>query len=209
MKMEEKKLTDKEIIQALDCGCLAVVFGEHCEKCVLHDIESCNIVPDAIVDLIHRLQSENERLKKQVKQGLKDMKLEVGIRDKEIERLTEENELKTAQVGLLTGQVKYLKMCGDNFLADCEKLQKQVDELTEERENMQAEIMRFEDMKFTQEHCDLYKENEWLKASLQQAVKDTAKEILQTIMNIMKKSDCFLAEDVVRILAKQNGVEVE
>ena len=43
---------------------------------------------------------------------------------------------------------------------------------------MQAEIMRFEDMKFTKEHCDLYKENEWLKASLQQAVKDTAKEII-------------------------------
>lgn len=50
-----------------------------------------------------------------------------------------------------------------------EELQKRVDELTEERENMQAEIMRFEDMKFTQEHCDLYAENEFLKKSLQQA----------------------------------------
>ena len=39
--------------------------------------------------------------------------------------------------------------------------------------------------------------------------KDTAKEILQTIMTIIKKSDCFLPEEVVEILAKQNGVEVE
>ena len=29
-----------------------------------------------------------------------------------------------------------------------------------------AEIERLNDMKFTQEHCDLYKENEWLKAEI-------------------------------------------
>jgi hypothetical protein len=32
--------------------------------------------------------------------------------------------------------------------------------------HLQAENDRLNDMKFTQEHCDLYKENEWLKAEL-------------------------------------------
>ena len=31
---------------------------------------------------------------------------------------------------------------------------------------LQSENERLNDMKFTQEHCDLYKENEWLKAEL-------------------------------------------
>lgn len=39
--------------------------------------------------------------------------------------------------------------------------------------------------------------------------KETAKEVLQTIMDIIKKSDCFLSQEVVRILAKNRGVEVE
>lgn len=39
--------------------------------------------------------------------------------------------------------------------------------------------------------------------------KETAKEILQTIMDIIKKSDCFLSQEVVRIMAKQFGVEVK
>ena len=70
--MEERKLSDEEIVKALDCGCLAVVCGEHCEKCVLYDIESCDIVPDAIVDLIHRLQDENERMKKDLVENCKN-----------------------------------------------------------------------------------------------------------------------------------------
>jgi alanyl-tRNA synthetase len=49
---------------------------------------------------------------------------------------------------------------------------------------------------------------EWQFAT-KKSVKDTAKEILQRIMTIIKKSDGFLCEEVVRIMAKQNGVEVE
>lgn len=35
-----------------------------------------------------------------------------------------------------------------------------------------AEIERLNDMKFTQEHCDLYKENEWLKAEIKRELAD-------------------------------------
>lgn len=129
--MEEKKLTDEEIVKALDCGCLAVVFGEHCEKCVLHDIESCNIVPDAIVALIHRLQSE-------------------------IERLTEDRN-------------KQRKLYVKEFA----------------------------------EHANHLGEFEKIK---QQVVKDTAKEILQAVLEDVGE---FYAGDIVEQLSKQYGVEVE
>ena len=48
-----------------------------------------------------------------------------------------------------------------------------------------------------------------LQKLLEKREKDTAKEILQTIMYIIKKSNGFLAEEVIRIMAKQKGVEVD
>ena len=50
---------------------------------------------------------------------------------------------------------------------------------------------------------------DYIKDVKEQTFKETSKEILQTIMNIIKKSDGFLAEEVIRIMAKQNGVKVE
>ena len=70
------------------------------------------------------------------------------------------------------------------------KLQKQVDE-------QDQEIDRLE--KVVHDQAEQYYDLE----------QRTAKEILQKIMNIIKKSDGFLAEEVVRIMAKQKGVEVE
>lgn len=61
--MEEKKLTDKEIIKALEC-CLDRELL--CEECPLHNnFYPClcmNKLKKYSLDLIHRLQSENERL---------------------------------------------------------------------------------------------------------------------------------------------------
>ena len=121
-------MTDEEIVKALDCGCLAVVFGEHCEKCVLHDIESCNIVPDAIIALIHRLQSENERL-------------------------TEENKRLSVKVWNYekpaVQPVNYAGMV-QRSIADCYRenaeLQKQVDELTERYLEESKERLEFEQL---------------------------------------------------------------
>mgnify|MGYP003288068378 CR=1 FL=1 len=94
----------------------------------------------------------------------------------------------------------------------------------EERENMQAEILRFEDMKFTQEHCDLYSENEtlkqwlkrlnadleneknWSKIQTKQAVKDTAKEIC---LGIVKDMPIPIKEKWLEWFRERYGVEVE
>ena len=124
--MEEKKLTDEEMLNRLKLYARDGIWWDGIVE--MHDI----------LDLIHRLQSENERLKNAYKEGL-------------------------AQ-GKFDSQVKI------------EELQKQVDELKDERENMQAEILRFEDMKFTQEHCDLYSENETLKQWLKRLNADLENE---------------------------------
>lgn len=75
------------------------------------------------------------------------------------------------------------------------ELQKQVDELLNRR--IEPKIFHC--------HADALETCPKVK----QAGKETAKEILQTIMDIIKKSDCFLSQEVVRILAKNSGVEVE
>ena len=58
----DKKLSDNEIVKALDNDCLCVVYGVDCESCPLRE-KDCKILPEAIKDLIHRLQDENEQLK--------------------------------------------------------------------------------------------------------------------------------------------------
>ena len=59
--MEEKKLTDDEIVKALEC--CEDDENVNCEDCPLVR-ESCAVIRKYALDLIHRLQSENERLKK-------------------------------------------------------------------------------------------------------------------------------------------------
>jgi chromosome segregation ATPase len=153
---------------------------------------------------IEKRNKENSKLKKQVDKLTKENK-----------RLTEENRV-------MENNLDFHR--NEKF-----ELQKQVDELKEERENMQAEILRFEDMKFTQEHCDLYSENETLKQWLQrlnadleneknwgkiqtkQAVKDTAKEIYDYIKSIEEHglpTSC-VGEWVKNRLKERYGVEVE
>ena len=259
--MEEKKLTDEEVVKALKC-CSKSWDCNNCKRDKENNnrfICSENLLKDCL-DLIHRLQAENEQLKDEkeeirlfnlsIQNGEVDMRIEsemaksfynsiiqifeqngaknfftttVDIEGKkgryvftiekvggqtvaekladqkaEIERLTEENDLKRAQVGLLTEQVEYLKNCGDNFLADCEKLQKQVDELKGElekayeieRANIQAEI------------AEAGTSCHWCK---EQAVKDTAKEICEMIDGTCISSKGYLCS----IISKRYGVEVE
>ena len=74
--------------------------------------------------------------------------------------------------------------------SDNESLKKQVDELKQENSVLSVTV-------------------ELQDKAIEQAVKDTAKEILQKIMNIIKKSNGFLPEETVSVMAKINGVEVE
>lgn len=48
-----------------------------------------------------------------------------------------------------------------------------------------------------------------LESSLDTAVKQKAKDILSDLMRIVEKSDGFLSEEAIRIMAKQNDVELE
>ena len=150
-------------------------------------------------DLIHRLQDENEKLRnaKVIHETVDCCAEDLAKANKEIERLTEEldKEYELRKEYMFAYEKKELELKQLEF--EKAELQKQVDELKDERENMQAEILRFEDMKFTQEHCDLYSENEtlkqwlkrsnadleynknWSKIQTKQSVKDTAKEALE------------------------------
>lgn len=164
----------------------------------------------------------------------------------EIEQLTEvrkptDDKVDNALENL--DKICYEKTCSDkinlvrNFIHCIQnenaELQKQVDELKEERENMQAEIMRFEDMKFTQEHCNLYEENELLKDMLcqymngeivnenvfaqqvedmREAIKYTVKEFSKELLSTKTKitNDYYIFADNVKTIAKvKYDVEVE
>ena len=64
--MEEKKLTDEEIVKALEC----LAGHKACDLCKYDDLamqdgeRTCvNIVAEEAIDLIHRLQTEIKRLK--------------------------------------------------------------------------------------------------------------------------------------------------
>lgn len=120
----------------------------------------------------------------------------------EIERLTEENDLQRAQVGLLTEQVEYCKMCADNFLADYQKAQKQVDELKAENARLNNCVMSEEQVR---KCC-----SDIIQETRQQAVKDTAKEILQGLVEKAYSNECIdLTVNEVKALFREDyGVEV-
>lgn len=59
-----KKMTDNEIIKALEC----CVGNKGCDDCPLYAKESCFVVEEkALLDLINRQKAENERLNKKIK----------------------------------------------------------------------------------------------------------------------------------------------
>ena len=66
--MEEKKLTDEEVIEVLkNCGAGIHSSNRECRNCVLEDDGRCvNNLRKYSLDLIHRLQEENAGLKEQV-----------------------------------------------------------------------------------------------------------------------------------------------
>ena len=126
-------------------------------------------------------------------------KLKFFAAQKENERLQAENERLKID---LENEKNWRKI-------QTKQLQKQVDELTKENE-------RLKDLEFTQEHCNLYEENKWLRVELQhqlkkveQAVKDRAKEILQTINRAKEKGQIYYNEDFMITAQKAYGVEVE
>ena len=90
--MEEKKLTDEEIVKALEC-CANGGSQKDCELCpigIIKCFEQENLMPQLALDLINRQKAEIERLKIdlaneknwgkiQTKQAVKDTAKEILI----------------------------------------------------------------------------------------------------------------------------------
>ena len=125
--MEEKKLTAEEIVKKLN------YIKEQYLSYIYNDDDECKVLfVDDILDLIHRLQSENKELK---------------------------------SPKFASWKLKFFNLK--------EELDKELSEHEEFTKKAKAEIERLK--------IDLANEKNWGKIQTKQAVKDTAKEILDEV----------------------------
>jgi chromosome segregation ATPase len=220
--MEEKKLTDDEIVKAL--GWIAGQYISYID----YDEDKCKLLfVDDILDLIHRLQveidrlndmkftqehcdlyKENERLKAVLKRELADHEAFTKKANEEIERLTA--KYRNLEINYNATWEDYRKYEVKNA-----ELQKQVDELKAENAILNKQVDR-KDKAIVRE-MNIGYENE------RQTVKDTAKEIFEKLLGYIGSQqqfcivdeehktliDCDKLFDFVGNLAKEKGVEVE
>ena len=188
--MDKKKLTDEEIINALDC--CAVDEVTDCENGPLLR-ESCAIIRKYALDLIHRLQAENEKLRnsKVIQETVDYCAEDLKKAQAEIEQKEKENEELTISYNGVQKQAR----------ERCEELQNQVDELTAEKENLYFQNQNLQT--YIDNHEQIWKRN------TEKAVKDTAKEICDLILEHWEKKQ-FVECDWLRVeIAQKYGVEVE
>lgn len=156
--MEEKKLTDEDIIRALENKSMGYGAG------IVGDLYQLTL------DLIQRLQAENEELKSP-KFG--NWKVKFFKAQEEIKRLTKENNYQTKRALVAEGRVE--KLSSENA-----ELQKQVDELEQRYLEESKERLEFEQRYKKIQHAHniglVSQRSQWEK-KVEQAVKDTAKEI--------------------------------
>ena len=187
----EKKLTDEEIVKALvHCS-----NNRSCEYCYHNDeVGSGEIVCRArlmikAIDLIHRLQSEKTEQKEIIEKQVKIYdKLEEAYGN-----LVQENAEQKEEIERLTEEKgKYQEKWQTSYMNEL-NLHKQVDELENRFEN--------------KAHCNM-SEN---CSMVQQAVKGTAKEILDKAIKIdrITGSKGFVCIEALKELCKNKGVEVE
>lgn len=224
--MEEKKLTDEQIVKSaeycanhLDCS----------KQCPLYTTKNI-CCTTTFSDLIHRLQSENENLKNELRKECEEHEEFTQKAKAEIERLTEDvklaNDLYLERTKVLedfrkknTELQSNIKQLEGDFAIQRDKkvewfkkandindlntklhnenisLQKQVDELTK----------NYNDLIKSQD--DIFKRTERAK---QQAVKDTAKEILTDLKYILKC--CYeleTKENAYVYYCKKYGIKVK
>lgn len=199
--MEEKKLTDEEIVKAFE------QCAEHdtCWDCPLRQGRELNTCREIITDLIHRLQREKQTLKSELRKECEEHEEFTQKAKAEIERLT-----KKVDGYLVLNQT--IQTLNEKLIAENAELQKQVDELKSQVRG-RDKVIALQVEQCTQKE--------------QQAVKDTAKEILQEIFDEQFEIDVDIDEnskdDVVKVgkavltaihekielMADRYGVEVE
>jgi chromosome segregation ATPase len=196
--MEEKKLTDEEIVKALDKTKqeLANISPEDDDYDKLLTVKT---IVDYCHDLIHRLQSVNRWLLDRCK----IMDGDIAEQKAEIERLTEERDGYLYDCSAVRHKIR--QEIEEKF-----ELQKQVDELTKQ-------LVTMEEQRDNQAYIaeDLIQEkHRWTE----HAVKDTAQEALEAfickLVNsrlVSTKDDLYveMLETKDDLLKEKYGVEVE
>ena len=162
--MEEKKLTDKEIVK---------------------DIERSTGMPSywkgIVLDLIHRLQDDNKRLTIAEKQYLS-----------EIERLNKSCGLFDIK---LQGQIKETY----DYVHKAYKLKKHNTELQKQVDGLKLDVENWKKSAYGYKYAE------------EQAVKDTAKEIIKWIKRngILEYGGYVIHDSTLEQIGKKYGVEVE
>lgn len=221
---EEKKLTDDEIVKALEfkisVGCKSMSY--------LEGFERKEIKVQDILDLILRLQSENESLKKDyIELDLEARELRTEL-DKELTEHEEFTKKSKAEIERLKG---FLSIFETVIAEQQEQVEKRVEEVYPDfmkeyklaKNDLKESLDRESELqKQVDELTEVYKR--MMNSGIyQQAVKDTAKEILQETENLLHEcameyanaghKDYFgvcevISHKVVRKLAKEKGLEV-
>ena len=108
----DKKLTDNEIIKALEC-CIGDTEGKNCFDCPLYEIDDCQVhmYLDAL-NLINRLQAQNKELSETVhnltieKDALFDKAEELKA---EVEKLNKEIQIAKDAYTMLQAKIEIIK----------------------------------------------------------------------------------------------------
>ena len=112
--MEEKKLTDEDVIKALK-NCINGDHKTKCKNCYYHIYDdTCLSMDKAVLNLINSLQSKLEKLKNDSRNKTNSIR---ELRDKKNKLQKQVDELKS-QNEWLTNEKAYLKKCADAFLGD-------------------------------------------------------------------------------------------
>ena len=204
--MEEKKLTDEEIVKALEC--CTDEENVNCEGRPLVK-ESCAIIRKYALDLIRRQKAEIERLTEEHERiaWSKQQYLDWvhGFLSTHTDMKDRGEDYKMFDRDWMCG-VFWAKIEGSiEYIIDLEnqrnELQKQVDELTDKNTELKGDYVK---------GYEAGVDEGW-----DNAVKDTAKEIIEEL-DLFFKGTTFRQgyefkkiEEKLKEMAKRNGVEVE
>ena len=207
MEMNERELTDIELITALNKCSEKTYCEEKCEYRLAEMGSAC--IPKLMgqaLDLIRRLQygyssasKASDEWREKYEAVLKDYYAEKQTCDEqkaEIERLTEENKairINCENARNITGQV----------LDKNDELQKKVDVLKAEKENLYFLNKNLED--YIDNHEPI------LKRNTEQAVKDTAKEVYTQVLEWLPVGEDYsvFLQNIETWIKERYGVEVE
>lgn len=207
--MEEKKLTDEEIVKALDKTKqdLANISPEDDDYDKLLTVKT---IVDYCHDLIHRLQGENATLESELKKELDEHEEFTKKAKAEIERLKEKFSIS-----------HYKDSWKNKFFKAQEELERLTEEKDKYQEKWQTSYMNELNLQKQVEKLTAFK-NEAISTSLyevgrkdgeevaEEIKKDTAKEILGVILAREFEKGDYLTDDELHELFKERyGVEVE